>query len=69
MYFGVQETAEYLLVKYETFDKAIKYASNNKYINKNKERYGFWCDVLDTLRLNKIKEITKKLKDGDSQNL
>lgn len=69
MYFGVQETAEYLLVKYETFDKAIKYASNNKYINKNKERYEFWCDVLDTLRLNKIKEITKKLKDGDSQNL
>lgn len=69
MYFGVQETAEYLLVKYETFDKAIKYASNNKYINKNKERYVFWCDVLDTLRLNKIKEITKKLKDGDSQNV
>ena len=69
MYYGVEETAEYLLAKYKTFDKAIKYASNNKHINKNKDRYAFWCSVLDTLRLNKIKKMTQKLKTDDLQDL
>lgn len=57
MYHDHKETAEFLYLKHNNFDKAIQLCSNNKYLNKNKnqERFNFWCLVLDELRSMKMK--------------
>lgn len=69
MYHDYKETAEFLYLKHDDFDKAIQLCSNNKYLNKNKnqERFDFWCSVLDELRSMKIKFKIQQLKNHQEE--